>query len=280
MIPSIDTYLQQEIESKLQIILSNRYIIEEILKEIQPSIATNFINTYTGSTPREISIVYSLPQTKESQQGAIYIGLREGAESKPSLGYLEGGYDFKEGDVVKESQTIQATSDLTECYFEMTQPVGSLNNVEGIEFAKSDNVHIDGQQILFKYDPSLVGLTFNVNYIVTEGKEIGLKKGFTAEEHYSVLAVSINMDTVRCLDLIIKAIFILMRDNQQEHRNFLLQKLQFGQIVPINEGTGADSVPEILYGRETIVSYTTSYSLDVALQDAVLNAININAEFE
>lgn len=287
MIPSIDTYLQEEIESKLAIILSNRYIIEEILNGIQSDVANNFINTYTGTNPQyEIPIVYSMPQDKTTQRGAIYIGLRDGVEDRTSMGNLEGLFNFEEGDQLSESLTIQAgpinpATNLPDiCYFQTSQTIGELVNILGIQFASSDNLNISGNQIQFTYAENLVGQTFTVIYVASNGAGIGYKKGFTATENYSVLAVSTNMDTVRCLDLIIKSILILMRDNPQDHRNNLLQKIQFGQIEEINTGSGAEGSPEILYGRETIVSYVVSYSLEAPITDAILTAINVNLKTE
>jgi hypothetical protein len=280
MLPSIDTYLYDQIESKLQIILSNRYIIEEILKGIQPSIANNFIRAYTGDNCREIPIVYTMPQDKESQRGAIYIGLREGQESATSLGNLEGTYEFKDEGLRKELTVIEAEEGNERCFFEVDLPIADLNNIEGIQFSQSDNVEVEGNRIYFKFDQELVGLEFNVNYLAAApvGEEVGLKKGFTSTEHYSILVVSTNMDTVRCLDLIVKAILILMRSNPEELTNFLLQKLQFGQIEEINVGT--DETPEILYGRESIVTYTASYSLDAPLLDTVLEQIKLKINYE
>lgn len=267
MIPSLDTYLYNEIESKLQIILSNRYIIEEILKGVQDKIAQNFIRAYTGDGAREIPIVYTLPQDKQTQQGAIYIGLREGEETDPSIGNMESTYSHKGGSLHEEQVTIQSTPEKDRLYFEVENPVGVLINVENLSFAASDNVQIEDKRIYFRYDTDLDGLgPFNIIYMDTTGDEMGVKKGFTTTEHYSILAVSTNMDTVRCLDLIIKSILIMMRSNPEELNTNLLQRVQFGQIDAIDTGrTGSDATPELLYGRETIVSYKVSYSLDAPL---------------
>jgi hypothetical protein len=279
LLPSIDTYLYEEIESKLQIILSNRYIIEEILKGVQPDIAANFMKAYTGDTAREIPIVYTMPQTKETQRGAIYIGLREGEEDRTSLGNLEGTYEHKDGGLKRELITIQHDEQTNTCFFEVEEPIAHKNTVrvEGISFAKSDNLTVDNTKVSFKYDPFFLG-DYYVQYEATYGEEIGLKKGFTATEHYSILVVSTNMNTVRCLDLIIKAILILMRSNPEENSSYLLQKLQFGQIEEIPIGT--EQNPEILYGRESIVTYATSYSLDAPILDAVLKNILLNIDYD
>ena len=276
MIPSIDSYLHNEIEEKLQIILTNRYIIEEILKDIKPTISRNFIRAYAGDKGREIPIVYTMPQDKQTQQGAIYIGLREGQETETSIGNTEGTYGFKEGLVMAEHSIIHSTPEKDELYFEVSKPIGELLVVEGITFSASDNKRVEGNRIYFAYDPELAALTdeFTVTYVEYREDEVGLKQGFTATEHYSVLSVSTNMDTVRCLDLIVKSILIMMRANVEEQTNMLLQRLQFGQVEAIDTGrTSEGGVPEILYGRETIVSYKTSYNLDAPLLNDVRNFI-------
>jgi hypothetical protein len=277
VIASVDTYLANELEAKLQIILSNRYIIEEILKGVQPNIATNFINAYTGDTAREIPIVYAMPQDKQTQQGAIYIGLREGEETDPSIGFMESTFNNEEGGLNKDQATIQALPDNSKCYLEVTKPIGKLWNVDGMIFAKTDNMTIEGNRIYFAYDSSLVGVgPLTVYYDDTLGAGVGTKQGFTTTEHYSVLAVSTNMDTVRCLDLLIKAILIMMRSNPEEQSNNLLQRIQFGQVAPQDTGsTGSDGTPILLYGRETVVSYKVSYNLENALS-SVLNSITVN----
>lgn len=243
------------------------------------------MRAYCGEKARDIPIVYTLPQEKVTQQGAIYIGLREGKETNASVGSVEDTYLFKEMGAIKETSQIQSDNG-ERLYFEVDHNIGDLINVENLAFAASDNVHVEDNKVFFRYDPELVGMEFNVNYIATYPKEDeggvvreeekGLKKGFTADEAYSVLAISTNMDTVRCIDLILKAILIMMRENPQEKNSHLLQHLQFGQIEEIDTGRKAgDGGPELIYGRETIVSYKVSYSLDVPLLDKI-NEIIVN----
>lgn len=278
MLPSVDTYLRDEIEHKLKIILENRYIIEEILKGVQDQTARNFIRTY-HELKREIPILYTMPQEKEDLRGSIYIGLKEGEEDAPSIGNLEDTYHFKEIGVITEvSKVKRYEEEENRLYFELSNNIGELITIEGLIFAKSDNVVIKDNKIIFNYDPMLEGLEFVVKYIATvsdEDKldygikqdEQGLKKGFTTLEHYSILVLSTNMDVVRCLDLLVKAILIMMRNNPEEQNNLLLQRIQFGQVEAIqtNQEETAKARPEILYGRETIVTYKVSYSLDMEL---------------
>jgi hypothetical protein len=195
---------------------------------------------------------------------------------------MESTYEFKAGSLHAEAVMIQATEDKTKLYLEVTENIGELINVEGISFSINDNMEIDGKLIYFNYDPDLEGLgPFIVNYVDTFGEEIGMRKGFTATEQYSILAVSTNMDTVRCLDLIIKSILILMRSNPEELNANLLQRVQYGQMDALDTGRmSVDETPELLYGRETIVAYTVSYSLDEIISDTILKAINLNVKFD
>ncbi|USL89484.1 head-tail connector protein [Bacillus phage vB_BceH_LY2] len=282
MLPSIDTYLYDEIEAKLGIILSERYIIEEILKGLSPDISSRFIKAYTGDTALDIPIVYTMPQDKQMLRGAIYIGLREGEESFPSIGNKEGTYSFPEGDLIKETSTVQVDTSTGRMYFELSKPIGDIEGVHGIAFG-SNEVKIEGNRMYFDYSETLENTPpFTIYYTekaqgLMSGKQ-GIKQGFTTTEHYSILVISTNMDTVRCLDLIMKAILILMRSNEEEHTNNLLQKIKFGQIEEINTGTGSDGqTPEILYGRETIVTYTPSYSLDSPILKRITE-FNINSK--
>ena len=275
MIPSVDTYLRKEIEEKLRIILSNRYIIEEILKDIEPDIVDNFINAYFGDKGRDIPVLYTLPQEKVTQQGSIYIGLREGAETLNSVGNLEDIYSFKETGSIKEESVVELDTSTGRLYLEVNHTIGELINVENLMFSRSDNVEVDGKRIYFAYSEGLQGYKFYVNYIRTlsskeeeergvSADEQGLQKGFSATESYSIVSLSTNMDTVRCIDTILKAILVMMRENPDEQHERLLQRLQFGQLEAVDiDGNGGRGVPELLYGREIIVTYTVSYSLDV-----------------
>lgn len=286
MIPSIDTYLYDEIESKLKIILANRYIIEEILSDIQPDVAENFIDTYTGDKGRDIPITYTLPQEKAMLQGSIYVALREGTESRPSIGNLEDIYAYKETGINKDKSLVQVTDDGSKLFLEVNNPIGELVNVENLSFSASDKVSTEGNRVYFtkEQNESLLDHEFNVNYIGTSNKNTqGLKKGFTSTEQYTIVALSTNMDIVRCIDLLLKAIFIMMRDNPEELNNHLLQNLQFGQIEELDvgktDGSPSGKAPELLYGRETIVTYTVSYSLDDPILQK-LKDILVNTELD
>jgi hypothetical protein len=72
-----------------------------------------------------------------------------------------------------------------------------------------------------------------------------------------------------------------MRSNPEELNANLLQRVQYGQMDALDTGRmSVDETPELLYGRETIVAYTVSYSLDEIISDTILKAINLNVKFD
>ncbi|AZF89189.1 hypothetical protein Goe5_c00830 [Bacillus phage vB_BthM-Goe5] len=279
MLSSIDTYIYTQIEQTLGILLSNRYIIEELLKEVQPNVRESFIKAYVyderyNPAPMEVPILYTMPQDKQKLQGSIYIGLREGEETNPSIGNLESTYPSPSLGLIREVADVQVDALSNRMYFELEKPVASLSSVEGITFSSKDNITYEGNRIYFKYSPDLEGLGgFVVWYEELSTKEsrkgeFGVRSGFTTTEYYSILVLSTNMNTVRCLDLLLKAVLIYMRSTAEEQTNNLLQGIKFGQIEEVNTNTGEET-PEILYGRETLVKYVTSYSLDVPIENSI-----------
>lgn len=286
-IPSVDSYIYKEVKEKMDIILENRYIIREILKEVDDDISRPFMNVYTGEKRKEIPLVYTLSQEYIDRGGAIFLSLREGRENKPSVGNIQDTYPYPQGGITKEQATIKSLEEEGKAYFEVTRKIGELVNVENLAFSRKDNVEVIDNRIVFRYDEDLIGMKFTVNYIpntyqphkddTEEDKEKGyrqqgLKKGFSATESYSLAVVSKNMDTVRCIDLVMKAVLIMMRDNAEEQNNTLLQSLQFHQLEEIPM-PGEGSTTEIIYGRETIVTYNTTYSLDVPLMERIKHLI-------
>jgi hypothetical protein len=270
MIPSIDTYLQCEIEEKLKKILANPYIIEEILREFKSDVTAGFIKEYSTAPPnngRRIPVLFTMPQERVTMQGAIFITLKEGMESEQSMGHIESLYTYKAGRHHKEIAVAQADDEKEWLFFEVTHPIGELESVEDIAFSRDDDVHVEGNKVLFRYDSSIEGEEFYVNYGSTSGDGVGTKKGFTTLEYFSVVPISTNMDVVRCLDALMKAVFILMRENPEEQRGVMLQKLSFKGVEPLNPTD--DNNPELLYGREIIVSYTVTYSLDIEFPEQV-----------
>ncbi|QVW28803.1 hypothetical protein [Bacillus phage SWEP1] len=290
MLSSIDTYLHTQIEETLGNLLTNRYIIEELLKEVQPNVREAFIKAYVydeqrNPAPPEIPIVYTMPQDKQMLRGAIYIGLREGQESHTSIGNQESTYGAPSKGMLSEQSAIKVDQTSGKMYLEMSRPVAEVVSIPDITFSEGElswtgnRIYFDYNEFLENLEPLTVWYEAESDNPARKG-EFGVRSGFTTTEAYSVLVLSTNMNTVRCLDLLLKAILIYMRSTAEEHTNNLLQDVKFGQIDEIKTGDGADgSTPEILYGRETIIQYVTSYSLDVPIEK-MIKELKINSKFK
>ncbi|UNA01485.1 hypothetical protein MG295_00068 [Bacillus phage vB_BcgM] len=290
MLSSIDTYLHTQIEDTLGNLLTNRYIIEELLKEVQPNVSEAFIKAYVydekrNPAPPEIPIVYTLPQDKQSLRGSIYIGLKEGEESHTSIGNQESTYGAPSRGMLSEQSAIKVDQTNGKMYLEVSKPVAEVVSIPDITFNEGE-LSWTGNRVYFDYSEMLENLEpLNIWYEAESENparkgEFGTRSGFTTTEYYSVLVLSNNMNTVRCLDLLLKAVLIYMRSTAEEHTNNLLQGIKFGQLDEIKTGDGADgSSPEILYGRETIIKYVTSYSLDVPIEN-MIKELKINSKFK
>lgn len=266
MIPSIDTYLKRELEANTQAILSEEWIVEEILADFDEETKYNFIKTYvTGQRP--IPFQFMLSGLKaEDYRGMVFIGLREGQESQSHIGNIANIYEEKEGEYTTEQVEIQYLSPEesldgeAKCYIETTKPMAYFPTSPDITFSPTDNRVINENRMTFRLNEQAIGVTITVMYTEKTGNEEGMIVGFEAEEGYSVMPVSNNMDTMRCIDAIIKASLIIMRSTQQEILTNRMQKLQFAQVT--QERPTEDNNVEILYCRENIVFYNADYSLD------------------
>ncbi|AGY48479.1 hypothetical protein Spock_79 [Bacillus phage Spock] len=290
MLSSIDTYLHTQIETTLGNLLTNRYIIEELLKEVQPNVREAFIKAYVydekrNPAPPEIPIVYTMPQDKQMLRGAIYIGLREGEESHTSIGNQESTYGAPSRGLLSEQSAVKVDQTNGKMYLEVSKPIAEVDSVTGITFSKGE-LEYKGNRMYFDYNEVLENLEpFTVWYEAESENparkgEFGVRSGFTTTEYYSILVLSTNMNTVRCLDLLLKAVLIYMRSTAEEHTNNLLQGVKFGQIdeIPVGENAGGGAKAETLYGRETIIKYVTSYSLDVPIEN-MIKELQINSKF-
>lgn len=266
MIPSTDTYLQQQIKAGLKFFLSpeNRNLLKEVLTEMDSKAAKRFIQAYAQENSDPISVIFEMPQEKVDLRLSVFIGLRDGTETNTSIGNIEGTFEYDEGDVVWEPEVVELKTEGYWYYFELSREIGQIDAIEELQMDFSD-AYIEGKRFYFGSNTQLSDddVFLTVHYTPLEdGESSGIISGFTVDEAYSVTAMSTNMDMVRCLDLLIKSILIVMRSNAKEQLYYSLQNIQFGQPDPqLLKGTNEDSDPQLLYARENMVSYTITYGV-------------------
>lgn len=263
MIPSIDTYLKKEVTDLLRIILNECYIIDEVLRDFDKETVTTFKKAYSGKKPMHaIPVLLAFPNSKENVRATYVIELGEGSEVKGALGGVEGTFQYKQKGYYDEHLPVK--DDGNRLYFETTEPIGEFIGCQGISFAKGDDLQVEGNRIHFKRggNEQLIGSFFSVQYNAkyesTSGEDPhGTYRGYTAQERVHITSAGTNIDTVRCLDAILKVILIMLRQTAEEQNYYTLQKTHFSGIAPVI-GDG----DTVVYGRSVSLSYTVSYSVE------------------
>lgn len=274
MIPSLDTYVHNKIETTVKAILKNEDILEATLKDIDREARESFTKTYGGKkSTREVIVTYAFPNSREGFDALYLVQLGGSSPSRDSLGSVEGTFDQHEGELYKETVSIKVDNIKRKLYIEAAKPIAEIIGVEGISFAESDNVSIEGDRIVFEWfgNEALEGL--DVTFMYTEklkpGETVGVQKGYTLTEAVVVTPLSTNLDTLRCMDAILKVVLIIMRESIEEQTMFGLQKSIFEPISVLDIPTETP-----VYGRPLTLTYQLSYSIELEF-GKLLKEINI-----
>ena len=298
-ITSVDTYLQKTLQTNLQELLSSDYIIkEQVLKDFDPQIRDSFVHTFgtgQGNEGVDIPILFTYPATKEPTRGFILIQFQSGAEKDEpgggsSLGTLQGmdndqdGQYYTESAELKESKQADGSPVMYVDLGFSVYKVLSLNNIptDSVVGIRDNRVYIRWSPLLEK----VVGKPLVVRYAAiaqssTDNKPIASRSvntyGYEIMEAYTVDSISNNMDTLRCLDALLKTCFAVMRLNPSEQLNAKLQGLEFkgtDLVQQVNNATNSLTGDQLFY-RRAIVSYSVAYSVNID-QGILFNKINLD----
>lgn len=273
MIPSFDTYLYKEIRERVNIILSECYIIDEALREVDETAREAFKRTYCGEHPKKVlEFSYSFPQQKESFNNARFvISLGGSVEEKKTIGGVQGDYEYREDDF--ETETVELVREGKDLVFNTSKPVAEITNCPGLSFAESDNIRVDSKKAKFSYfgNEELEGSKVTINYVSLRTDEDvgGLHLGYISRDTVTIVGISTNIDTVRCLDALLKVVLITIRESVPEKMDYMLQTLAFGDLQPVIEN--GDTV---VFGRPCTIGYiatnTVSFDLNERINKIVL----------
>ena len=100
-----------------------------------------------------------------------------------------------------------------------------------------------------------------------------MARGYRIQETVSVLIVSKNLDDIRAIDAIIKAVIVLMRADSESFTKYNLGSVSYSAPVPLEDA--APGTPKITFARELDFTYEVDYSMNSkniqALKDVVVN---------
>lgn len=243
--------------------LKECYIIDETLKDIDEEARTSFKEAFCGDNPKKsVNVTYEYPQTHSATDAMYVIQLGSGNETQDSIGGVEGSYDFRQDGVVREKVVLrQDDADPTRMVIPVSSPIGSVEGIPELSLSVSDDFKISDYEMSFKYDQLLDGMEVTVLYTSKQMDEspdlAGVIQGFTAKETVNIVPLSYNYDTVRCLDAILKAILITMRQSIPEKTMYQLQGISYGTMQNV-----LPNMDKPVFGRPYAIEYTVSYSLD------------------
>lgn len=279
MFPSTTTHVRQQLDEKLKILLDSSYIINVLLKEFEPDVVESFINKYVatyddkGTRTKDgnpIKVITNYPQELPDGGVTIFIGMGDGKQSNSSIGQVEGEFTHDNGDPVREIvhfDSFDNDSFTLKLSNEVVQGSVTFRNMtiddNLISYADTDHTKVIIRLALEERQAlNLSSETeFDISYIPLESERrlVGQSLGFTSQEVVQVVIMSANMDTLRIVDALVKASFILMRsDDEEQSGGYSLGTLEYGAIAPVE---GIDTTPNIIFGREIDVTYTVSYGM-------------------
>lgn len=266
---SPDTYIYNVVQETLNKLLPKCYIIRGVLKDFDKEARENFINTFCGDNPKKsVNISYVFPQEKENLEATYVVRMGNANFNGNSLGSNSGEYYTKRGD--EKVSHVKSELDETGNYIifkfdtllaeKPSSPQISLAECYGEYFVEGDTFYLT-----YKGNEHMLDKTYQFYYEeLLDENEKGFVKGFTVDESVEVIGISHNVDIARCLDAILKMIFIISKETLAEQNTFQLQNLNFGDMMPI-ELSGERPI----FGRPVTVSFTLDHTIDYAVVEQV-----------
>lgn len=262
MIKSVDTYVFNKVKGLLNQLLKDKAVLNETLQNIDEKARERFIETFGGEDGKEINVLYSYPQSKSDFNAfVIEVGTSTMKDSKRdgSIGNATGTYEYIASSLVNEYGEFQYGEDEDKLYMKLTRPINDLSHIEGIEFSEEDNLSFEDSYLTINANNNewLVGESFNIHYYTGGQKAHGISYGYQSAERVGITALSTNIDTLRCLDIILKTIFIIMRESKDEQFTYNLSKSDFSSLKEmISDGDRP------VYARTLNLTYIVTHSVE------------------
>lgn len=275
MIPSLVNYVKTEIEEKTKALLSNTYIINEVLEGLEPDVSKAFIHKYAdeyNATDRTkdgkgIPVLTNYPEDIVTSDTFILVGMGSAEETSGSIGMASGGYTTDDGEVVRERAVVQVEGYNT-LRFELSQaPDPTTIVIPDFAYAK-DSLEVSDKTVLIRnLDDGLVSRVnpgedhLYVNYApLGEPGKKGMARGYQLQETATVLIISKNLDDIRAIDALLKAVVVLMRSDSESFTKYNLGSVSYSAPVPLEDAV--PGTPKITFGRELDFTFTVDYSMN------------------
>lgn len=263
LVPSVDTHTYEQLSKRLSVVLKEGPLVNQALANIDEEARTSFVNSFCGPKPKKmVRVSYEYPMQHEASEAVYVIQLGGGSENIKSIGGIEGNFEYKNTGVKRERSVIRVDdANPDRMVIPLTNPIADIEAIPEISFSVDDEVVVTDYEISFNRDDTLQGLEVEIIYSTKDieaPRDIaGVDKGFTSTETVTVIPLSYNYDTVRCLDALLKAILITMRESIPEKVEYSLQTVTYSPIQNV--------IPDAerpVFGRPHSISYKVSYGID------------------
>lgn len=279
MVPNLIKHVKTELTTKMNQFLDNSYIINVVLGEMETDVKDSFVSKYVSTYSddgertkegQEIKILTNYPEDiTDYSNPFILIGLGDGKESKGSIGSTSGSYDFKSSPQYMHDKSSVSRIDNTTLGVELSEaPALSTLSIPNFTITESNTLTLkDNILEIGNISPTLLdSINYSEDYldvtyeVLQDSKNKGTSFGYWVTENVSVLIVSKNLDEIRALDSIIKAIFIIMRQEDEEMNYYQLGNLTFNSPYPLDDSR--PNLANMTFGREILAQYEVDYSMD------------------
>ena len=264
-------------------LLTSSYIIREVvLADFDEEVKNSFIRTFCKDENNrgvEIPVIFTFPEAKQDKSAFVLIQYKGGEEAESDIGNLAGvSPEHADNEEVFENLEVQvAQHEQGPVYYlkpsRQVAEVLSINNFAG-HYRVADGLIYLESPVLGQYLEHGESISFKVQYIAYNA-EIGysypaqpskVDYGYNLLETFTIDMVSNNMDTLRCLEALLKTVLIYMRSTPHEQIEYRLAHLVFmgsDLIQEINTPTNSINGEQLFY-RRAEVSYHSTYSIQMS----------------
>lgn len=281
MIQALAYNVKNTLANNLSYFLSQPYIIKELLEDIDEKTVKEFIERFSKSSAskgvKEIPVYFGYPQDVKSMDAMVSVTSGNGQETSQSIGHVDGSFEGQ-GHIYTETLEVTAFEIREGVEYAVGNVVHEILYIDGITEISTDHIIHEGNKVLIRVSNVLAMATVNVGdmYTITYTAKVsgksGLAIGFTAREEVVISIVSMNESTMACLDILIKACIITMRESLRERVMTDLPKISYTPIQPIDPEL-VPGTPNIVFTRDYSLVYTVSHNIP-KVNTKVLTKIN------
>lgn len=284
MISSLDTYVYKTLEKMIPKVLQDENLVRQTLANVDEESKNKFIENFCGPNPKqEVGYSYSFPEKKLNFMAVLVVQAGASTKANSSIGGIESTFTYEEDGLVVENNRIieEDPEDPTKLKISLDYPIGDYHGIDKISFSiDDDEPYIKGNAIYFNKmgnedlprmfsgkDPEGkphhdYSLRVTYNKMLDKGDNpMGANIGYTAKESIQITPMSVNMDTARCLDIVLHTLLVVMTQTVDEQSTYLLQDFKIGEMQQLAfefDNTGNQTV----YGRPIVIDYHVSNTIN------------------